>query len=112
VIKIVYSIEKGIRIMYNRIFQMWYYTVSHGQMLLRSVGSEKQYNIDIYFGDVSYIEMPTSINKIEILETTQEDIDYIRQKIGGIDDIITVLLSDSHKYYIVSSIYIVIDYCS
>lgn len=96
-------------VMYNRLFKLWHYTVSHEQLLLRSMGDEKVCNIDIYFGDVSYIELPAKINKIEILETLQEDIDYITQKIGSTDKIITVLMSENRKYYVVSSIMKIIE---
>ena len=89
--------------MYNRLFQLWYYTVSHKQMLLRSVGNKDACNLDIYFGDVVYIELPVAIDKIELLETTQQDIDYIAQRIGNIDKKITVLKCESNKYYVVSS---------
>lgn len=60
--------------------------------------------MDIYFGDVSYIEIPTKINEIEILQTSQEDIDYIVHRIGNTNKIITVLSSESRKYYVVSSV--------
>lgn len=90
--------------MHERLFKLWYYTISHKQMLLRSIGVDGECNIDIYFGDVLYIEIPTQINKIKIVETSQEDIEYITEKIGCTDKIVTVLMSDCHKYYIVSSI--------
>lgn len=89
--------------MYNRLFKLWYYTVSHGQMLLRSMGSEELGNMDIYFGDVSYIELPCKMNKIEILTTAQEDIDYIAKRIGKTEKKITVLLSENRKFYVVSA---------
>jgi len=90
--------------MHERVFKLWYYTVSHGQMLLRSTGTKEKGNMDIYFGDVSYIEIPTKINEIEILQTSQADIDYIVQRIGNTNKTITVLLSDNRKYYVVSSV--------
>ena len=90
--------------MYNRLFKLWYYPVSHGQMLLRSIGNEETCNMDIYFGAVSYIELPVKINNIIILEPQQEDIDYIVKRIGNTEKIITVLLSNNHKLYVVFSI--------
>lgn len=89
--------------MYNRFFQLWYYTVSHRMMLLRSVGNTDVCNLDICFGDVEYVELPSAIDKIELLETTQQDIDYITQRIGNTDKKITVLKSENNKYYVVSS---------
>lgn len=95
--------------MYNRRFQLWYYTVSHGQMLLRSKGNKEESNLDIYFADVLYVELPMTLDGIEILETTQQDIDYITQKIGATDKKITVLMSENHKYYVVSTIMKIIE---
>lgn len=60
--------------------------------------------MDIYFGDVSYIEIPMEMEGIQILKTEKEDIDYIASKFGNIDKSITVLMSKSHKYYVVSSV--------
>ena len=90
--------------MYNRLFKLWYYTVSHKQMLLRSVGFDGTCNIDIYFEDVSYVEIPSDMKGIEILETTKADIDYIAKKIGNTEKKITVLKCGNHKYFVVSSV--------
>ena len=90
--------------MNKRLFKLWYYTVAHKQMLLRSIGNDEACNLDIYFGDVLYVEMPVVMNEMEILKTTQEDIDYIVQKIGNTNKKITVLKSGECKYFVVSSI--------
>lgn len=90
--------------MYNRIFKLWYYTVSHKQMLLRSIGKGEDCNLDIYFSDVSYIELPIEMDGIQILRTEKEDSDYIADKIGNTDKSITVLMNRGRKYYVVSSI--------
>lgn len=73
-------------------------------MLLRSIGNNEVCNLDIYFGDVLYVEMPVTMNDMEILETTQEDIDYIIRKIGNTNKNITVLKSGECKYFVVSSV--------
>ena len=90
--------------MYKRVFKLWYYTVSHNQMLLRSLGDTNVCNLDIYFADVIYIELPTKIDELKIIETSQEDIDYISQKIGNTTKTITVLKNEQHKFYVVSSV--------
>ena len=59
--------------MNNRRFTLWYYTVSHGQALLRSVGRNGTQNIDIYFGSVEYIDIPTDIDGLELCEPTPQD---------------------------------------
>ena len=88
----------------KRLFKLWFYTVSHRHILLRSIVNNEVCNLDIYFGDVLYVEMPVAMNDMEILETTQEDIDYITQKIGNTNKNITVLKSGECKYFVVSSI--------
>lgn len=90
--------------MNNRIFKLWYYTVSHKQMLLRSIRKGDGCNLDIYFSDVSYVEMPMEMDGIQILKTEKEDREYITSKIGSTDKVITVLMHRGHKYYVVSSV--------
>ena len=90
--------------MYDRLFKLWYYTISHRQMLLRGRNNNDNGNLDICFFDVEYIEMPIEMDKIEILSVTQEDRDYIKQKFGDTDKLITVLMSQNRKYYVVSSV--------
>lgn len=92
-----------VSIMTDRKFQLWYYTVSLRQMLLRSTGNKDVCNLDIYFADVSYVELPAVIDGIEVLETTQQDVEYIMQKTGHADKKITVLKSGNYKYFVVSS---------
>lgn len=96
---------KGVEIMNNRRFRFWYYTVSHAQALLRSLGKENEENIDIYFGGVSYLEIPEDIDGLEIREPSSFDKEYIARKIGNIrpQEKITVLVHGEQKYYIVSS---------
>lgn len=91
--------------MKNRRFQFWYYAVSHAQALLRSVGKGDEENIDIYFGGVSYLEIPEEIDGLEIKEPSAFDKEYIAGKTGNIrpQDKITVLVHGEQKYYIVSS---------
>lgn len=90
--------------MKNRKFSFWYYTTSHRQALLRSVGKDGDDNIDIYFGDVSYLEIPTDIDGFEIIPPSQNDKDYINNKLGFIScDKLTVLVHEHQKYYILSS---------
>lgn len=49
-------------------FQMWRYTVSHGQLLLRSTkeDGEQTTRIDILFKGVRRIDMPTLTNGLRI----------------------------------------------
>ena len=54
---------------YDGRFQWWLYTVSHGQLLLRSTSSSRRpTQVDVLFKDVLAVELPTSIDDIEVLE--------------------------------------------
>jgi hypothetical protein len=50
-------------------FQLWSFTVSHSQILIRSVKSEKrQTRIDVLFKDVSSLSLPTILDDFSIVE--------------------------------------------
>lgn len=74
--------------------------------LIRSPGMNGESNIDILFGDVSYIELPSDLFDLRIEEAAEEDVLYLEEKFGkNIErDNITVLVSDEKKYYIVASL--------
>ena len=55
-------------------FQWWSYTVSHGQLLLRSTKSrQRDTQVDVLFKDVVFVSIPTSLENIEILEADDAD---------------------------------------
>lgn len=90
--------------MKGRKFKLWYYGVSHSQLLLRSVGADG--NIDLYFGDVKYVEVPVILNGVEIVLPEKEDYEHLRERINNLnDEEVTVLSSGGNKYYVVSSIF-------
>lgn len=93
--------------MKNYIFKMWHYSVSHNKMLLRSV--HDGWNTDICFLDIKYIELPTVLRGITILEPSQTDVEYLSDIIDIKDERITVILSQGKRYYVVSSIVKVIE---
>ena len=48
-------------------FQLWGYTVSHGQLLLRSTRSElRPTQIDVLFKNVGYIQLPVLLEDPEV----------------------------------------------
>src|SRR6188474_2320144 len=58
---------------YAGAFQWWSYTVSHGQLLLRSTRSSgRPTQVDVLFKDVVAVQIPTLINDLEVLETDRE----------------------------------------
>ena len=51
----------------DRTFQLWHYTVSHSQLLLRSPpGSSHSTRIDILFKCVDRMDVPTSMDGLRI----------------------------------------------
>ena len=90
--------------MTDRRFQFWYYTVSHSMALLRSVGKGGDENIDIFFAAVSYIEIPTDMDGITIVDPTEDDKEYISRKLGNYRGDITVLVQGGKRFYIVAEI--------
>jgi hypothetical protein len=66
----------------KRQFQVWAYTVSHGQLLLRSTKTEEMpTRIDILFKPVSFMELPTLFHGITVCEVESGDADGILGRI-------------------------------
>jgi hypothetical protein len=93
----------------DRVFQLWRYSASHGQLLIRSpkgpdsrVGFNEK-NIDIYFDDVGYLQVPRFFHGVEIscLEKGIQDdiIETVRSKFP--DDSIYKFVSSDVKFYVV-----------
>ena len=60
---------------YDGRFQWWSYTVSHGQLLLRSTRSAtRDTQVDVLFKDVGLVCMPTSIEDIEVFTGDDSDL--------------------------------------
>ena len=59
---------------FQRRFQVWNYTVGHGQLLLRSTkSSEFPTRIDILFKNVTAIHLPTTFDGVTIAEASDEE---------------------------------------
>lgn len=57
----------------SRHFQVWLYTVSHGQLLLRSVKSaDHATRIDLLFKAVEFVEIPTSFDGLQVERVERE----------------------------------------
>jgi len=56
---------------HNRRFQLWHYTVSHRQLLLRSVkDAENPTRVDVLFKSVKSLQIPTLMNELHVREAT------------------------------------------
>ena len=89
--------------MKNRKFDLWYYTVSHRMMLLRSAGSGAQPNLDLIFTDVSYLEMPSELKGLTVAEPTPEEMEYLRERAAEKPETVTVLVSGEKRYFVISA---------
>ena len=91
----------------DRKFQLWYYTVSHGELLIRSPKTpDNPKNIDIMFIDVIYSELPRYLYNLKIEETKSEDIIYLQERLNGPTKLgeVTVLLSNGKRYFVAASL--------
>src|ERR1044071_2056628 len=69
---------------FERTFKMWDFYITHSQLLLRShktVTHAK--NIDIIFGDVDYVELPTILFGLEVVTAGPEDYRKAEQVMDG-----------------------------
>lgn len=56
-------------------FQVWSYTTSHGQLLLRRTKSnEYPTRIDVYFKNVAYMQLATVFDELHVTEATPESV--------------------------------------
>jgi hypothetical protein len=69
---------------FKRVFQLWAYTVSHGQLLLRSTKAEGlPTRIDLLFKDVVALKLPSTFNELSVSEATAEDVGLSLTVVGG-----------------------------
>jgi hypothetical protein len=58
-----------------RFFQLWSYTVSHSELLLRSTKSDHYPSrIDVFFKGVEEFQLPTSFNGLSIADVSSEEV--------------------------------------
>ncbi len=94
----------------DRKFKLWFYQVSHCEAIIRSPKTDldKKYetNIDLYLGDIMYMEVPWILYGLQIGEATEEDAAYLTQRLGKEIPLkkIIVLLSEGRRFYVVASI--------
>lgn len=91
----------------DRKFKFWFYHVTHGEAIIRSMKTEEDgTNIDIYFGDIQYIEMPTILSELKLINANAADIVYLTEKTGKSvrPQNVIVLLLGERRFYIIASI--------
>ncbi|WP_020560077.1 hypothetical protein [Thiofilum flexile] len=92
----------------NRSFQLWFYEVSHGQLLIRSPKkNDIPYNIDIIFSGVEYISLPIFLNEIsideQVTDTEKHQVSSALGKRFEYNNKIYVLCSGQNRYLVCAS---------
>ena len=68
---------------FDRIFQLWLYSVSHGQLLLRSTKDQThQTQVDILFKNVATIQLPVLFAGLVISEMSTEEVRSLNLSAG------------------------------
>src|SRR5262249_48013426 len=69
---------------FQRRFQVWLYSVSHGQLLLRSTKSDEiPTRIDVLFNDVAALELPTLFDGLSITEAALDEAQSLNVQLGS-----------------------------
>src|SRR5688572_10122978 len=102
----------------HRIFKVWAYTVSHSFLILRSplmfpdqenYDKDKDFNIDIEFIGVEFMEIPSMLEGIVITELVDERIPTkllgLKTKLGGKGNKFFEIKCQGHTYYLVAANY-------
>ncbi|EFH88284.1 hypothetical protein [Ktedonobacter racemifer] len=80
----------------NRVFTVWKYTISHRQLVLRSVKDTKQgisTRIDLLFKPVAWMSLPTGFSDLRVEEASPEHVEFMTTISG-------VTLQDSEKLFV------------
>jgi hypothetical protein len=60
---------------FDRMFQLWAYTVGHGQLLLRSVKSDSAPSrVDLAFKDVVALKLPSFFDQLAVEESSARQV--------------------------------------
>jgi hypothetical protein len=91
----------------DRHFQVWAYTVSHGQLLLRSTQSDQDATrIEVLFKGVTRVDLPMSVDGLHVRRNGKE---YAAQGDGWRGSIVALArfaIEDSGGYADPSSLYV------
>ncbi len=88
-----------------RSFQVWAYSVSHGQLLIRSPKSiETPENVDVAFFGVAMMELPAGFLGLKIEDASDQDIAAAKMRVQDPDRIRRVYALESReKRYLVAA---------
>jgi hypothetical protein len=90
----------------GRKFQFWQYSVSHGELLVRSPkDAAHPRNADIMFAGVEYVDLPRFLADLEVDEPSDEDLARAEERLGkpvGRQSVV-VLKSQGRHYLVVAA---------
>jgi hypothetical protein len=96
----------------GRVFQVWEYQVSHGQLLVRSPKTpatssspERSTNVDISLFGVEYLALPRTMRGLEIVLAEPSELSTLSNILGRTLDLETVKVfhSGPHRFFVVAA---------
>ena len=90
----------------DRIFQLWSYKVSHGQLLIRSAKSQTEAkNLDLIFRGVAFITLPGVLRGVRIVEPTLEEVERHQRIVGTRYEppTIYILVSEEKRHWVAAA---------
>jgi hypothetical protein len=96
----------------DRLFKVWEYQVSHGQLLVRSPKApaspsspEQVSNLDFVFVGVEYMALPRLLRGIELVAATADELDSLTSILGHsvATENVFVLRSDQQRFPVVAA---------
>lgn len=98
----------------NRDFKIWAYTLSHSFLIIRGLmkfpdqggyNDDTNYNIDIEFSAVAYLDIPTTFNGIKITEINNDIPEKLKDFKFDLNYKIFQIETQENSYYIVAGNY-------
>src|SRR5882757_8618623 len=98
----------------DRVFKVWEYQISHGQLLIRSpkapaTGTSPEFltNVDLVCLGVDYVAVPRALNGLELLPPSPDEIRHFEILLGKAiaPDNIRILASGGKRFSVVASSY-------
>ncbi|MFF3403779.1 hypothetical protein ACFYW6_35455 [Streptomyces sp. NPDC002659] len=59
---------------WHREFQIWYYTVSYSQLLLRSLVDDVEGRVDVLFTHIRFLHIPYELDRLVIDEVAADEV--------------------------------------
>jgi hypothetical protein len=90
----------------ERRFQIWDYTVGHGQILLRSPSSPEQpRNVDLIFLGVEYLGIPSTLFGLGLDQAPSEVSTEVKRglRCGWEESSVYTLVSEGRRYHVVAA---------